>query len=81
MTPQGWRFHPEQAMTRMEALESYTINCAYAGFVEDELGSLTPGKLADIVVLDRDILSIPEEGIPEARVDLTILGGEIRYRR
>ncbi|TVR64961.1 MAG: amidohydrolase [Gemmatimonadales bacterium] len=81
MTPQGWRFHPEQAMTRMEALESYTIHCAFAGFAEDEVGSLTPGKLADIVVLDRDILSIAEEEIPGARVDLTILGGEVRYRR
>ncbi len=81
MTPDGWRFHPEQAMTRMEALESYTIHCAYAGFAEDQLGSLTPGKLADIAVLDRDILSIPEEEIPQAQVDLTILGGEVRFRR
>ena len=81
MTAEGWRFFPEQAMDRLEALESYTINCAYAGFHEEHLGSLTPGKLADIVVLDQDILSVEEEMIPETRVDLTIIGGEIRYRR
>jgi predicted amidohydrolase YtcJ len=75
------KFFPEQAMTRMEALESYTINCAFAAFQEDELGTLTPGKLADIVVLDRDILTVEEAEIAETRVDLTILGGEVRYRR
>ena len=68
-------------MTRQEALESYTINCAYASFMEDVIGSLTPGKYADIVVLDRDIMTIPEEEIPDAQVDLTILAGEVRYRR
>jgi len=81
MMTNGERFFPEQAMSRMEALESYTVNCAYAAFMEDELGTLAPGKLGDIVVLDRDILTIPEEEIPEARVDLTIVGGEVRYRR
>jgi predicted amidohydrolase YtcJ len=81
MMAHGERFFPEQAMTRMEALESYTINCAYAAFMEDELGTLAPGKLADIVVLDRDILTIDEDEIPETRVDLTIVGGEVRYRR
>ncbi len=81
MTRTGERFFPEQAMDRMEALESYTINCAYAAFMDDELGSLTPGKLADIVVLDRDILTIPEEEIPEAQVDITIVDGEVRFRR
>jgi predicted amidohydrolase YtcJ len=81
MTREGERFFPEQAMDRMEALESYTINCAFAAFQEDVLGTLTPGKLADVVVLDRDILTIDEEDIPGTRVDLTILGGEVRYRR
>ncbi len=81
MTREGWRFFPEQAMDRMEALESYTLNCAYAAFQDDVLGSLTPGKLADIVVLDRDILTVDEAEIPEARVDLTIVGGDVRYRR
>jgi predicted amidohydrolase YtcJ len=81
MMENGERFYPEQAMTRLEALESYTINCAWAGFMEDELGTLTPGKLGDIVVLDRDILTIPEEDIARAQVDLTIVGGEVRFRR
>jgi predicted amidohydrolase YtcJ len=81
MMNNGNRFFPEQAMTRMEALESYTINCAYASFQEDVLGSLTPGKLADIVVLDRDILTIDEDEIPGTQVDITIVGGEVRYRR
>jgi predicted amidohydrolase YtcJ len=81
MTSTGERFYPDQALTRMEALRSYTINNAYAAFQEDLLGSLTPGKLADIVVLSGDILTLPEEQIPSVEVDLTILGGEVRYRR
>ncbi len=81
MTNTGERFYPDQAMTRMEALESYTINGAYAEFAEDQKGSITPGKLADITVLSADIMSIPEDEIAEARVDATIVGGEVRYRR
>lgn len=81
MTREGWRFYPEQAMDRMEALESYTINCAYAAFQEDVLGTLTPGKLADLVVLDQDILTIAEELIPETGVDMTILNGTVRFQR
>ncbi len=77
----GEYFHPEQSMTRMEALRSYTINNAYAAFEEHLKGSITPGKLADITVLSKDILTIPEEEIPTARVDYTIVGGEVRYRR
>ena len=81
MTREGWRFHPEQAMDRLEALRSYTLDCAYAAFQDQHLGSLTPGKLADMVVLDRDILEIDEDLIPDTRVDLTIVGGRIRYQR
>lgn len=81
MTNVGERFYPAQAMTRMEALESYTINGAFAEFAEDQKGSITQGKLADIVVLSADILTIPEEQIPETVVDLTIVGGDVRYRR
>ena len=65
----------------MEVLHSYTLGCAWAVFEEDLLGSVTPGRLADLVVLDRYILTIPEEEIPGAQVDLTLVGGEIRYRR
>lgn len=76
----GDRFFPDQALTRMEALESYTINCAYAAFQEELLGSIAPGKLADLVVLDRDIMTIPEDEIPGTQVEMTILGGEVRFR-
>ena len=72
-------FYPEQKMTREEALRSYTINAAYAAFQEDILGSLKKGKLADITVLSRDILTIPEEEILQTKVILTIVGGEIMY--
>jgi len=75
------RFFPEQAMTREEALHSYTLANAYAAFEEEIRGSLTPGKQADIVVLSRNILTVPEEEIRDAQVDYTIVGGEVRYRR
>ena len=68
-------------MTRDEALRSYTLDAAYAAFEEERKGSLAPGKLADLVVLSRDILTVPEEEILDARVDLTILGGKVRYQR
>lgn len=77
----GTTFFPDQAMTRMEALKSYTINGAYAAFQEDVLGSLTPGKLADITVLSKDILTVPEEEIPTTEVVYTIVGGEVKYSR
>jgi predicted amidohydrolase YtcJ len=77
----GERFYPDQRMTREEALRSYTINNAYAAFEEELKGSITPGKLADITVLSRNIMTIPEEEIPGTRVDFTILGGEVRFRR
>lgn len=76
----GTAFYPEQRMTREEALRSYTLSGAYAAFEEDVKGSLTPGKLADVVVLSKDILTIPEAEIPTARVELTILGGKVRWR-
>ncbi len=79
MTNTGERFFPQHVMTRMEALESYTINNAYAAFEEDFKGSITPGKLADVVVLSRDILTIPEEEIPETRVDMTVVGGVVKF--
>jgi predicted amidohydrolase YtcJ len=77
----GERFFPEQAMDRLEALRSYTIDCAYAVFEEDLLGSVTPGKLADLVVLDRNLLTVDEDEIPGTQVEMTLVGGEIRYRR
>ena len=80
-TAGGDVFFPAQRMTRDEALRSYTLAAAYAAFEENRKGSLTPGKLADVVVLSRDILTVPEEEILDARVDLTVLGGKLRYQR
>ena len=77
----GEVFFPEQRMTREEALASYTINNAYAAFEEHLKGSITPGKLADVVVLSGNIMTIPLEQIPATRVDVTIIGGEVAYRR
>ena len=81
MTVENERFFPEHVMTREEALASYTLNNAIAAFEEDIKGTLTPGKLADIVVLSQDILSVAEERIPATQVEMTIVGGEIRYQR
>ena len=78
-TKNGKAFYPKQAMSRMEALKSYTIACAYAAFEEDIKGTLTPGKLADIVVLSKDILTVPEEELLEAKVLYTIVDGKVVY--
>jgi predicted amidohydrolase YtcJ len=77
----GQAFFPSQRMSRTEALQSYTLNGAFAAFQEDLLGSLTPGKLADITVLSKDIMSIPEDEIPSAAVVYTIVGGRVRYQK
>jgi len=77
----GEKFYPEHAMTREEALQTYTLNNAIAAFEEDIKGTLTPGKYADIVVLSQDLLTVEEDKIPETTVDITIVGGEIKYRR
>lgn len=77
----GVPFHPEQAMTREEALRSYTWNNAYATFTEAERGSLKVGKWADITVLSQDLLTVPEGNIPATQVVYTIVGGKIAYQR
>jgi len=78
-TAGGDAFFPEQRMTRDEALRSYTLAAAYAAFEEDRKGSIEVGKLADVVVLSKDILTVAEAEILDAKVDLTILGGKIRF--
>ncbi len=75
----GW--HPEERLTVAEAIAAYTINPAYASYEEDRKGSIKEGKLADLVVLSRDILALPPEAVGTAEVDLTILGGKVIYRR
>jgi predicted amidohydrolase YtcJ len=73
----GWL--PQQRMTRAEALNHLTIWPAYAAFQEDLVGSISPGKLADIVVLSHDVMTVPAEQILNTRVEVTIVGGRIVY--
>jgi predicted amidohydrolase YtcJ len=75
----GWM--PEQRMTRDEALKSMTIWPAYAAFQEQLMGSLSPGKLADFVILDRDIMTVPERDILGTAVLATYIGGKAVYER
>jgi predicted amidohydrolase YtcJ len=75
----GW--FPEQRMTREEALLSMTLWAAYAAFQENELGSLTPGKRADFVVLTQDIMRVPTEVLQDTRVVSTWVGGRLVYER
>jgi hypothetical protein len=73
--------HPEQRLTRQEAVRLYTINCAYLVFAERERGSLEAGKLADFIILDRDILACPVGEIKDIKVRETWLGGKRVYGR
>ncbi len=77
---EGW--FPAQKITVAEALEAYTLGSAYAGFQEKDRGTLAPGKLADLVVLSRDVLAPAErDHIAETRVELTVVGGKVVYER
>ncbi len=78
-TKDGSVFFGDQRMSRAEALRSYTLTGAYAAFQEDSLGSIKVGNYADVVVLSKDILTIPEDEIPSAEVVYTIVGGKVRY--
>ncbi len=75
--PNGW--FPEQKLTAAESVEAYTMGSAYAEFRETEKGSITPGKWADLVVLDSDLFAIAPEKIKDAKVLHTIAGGRIVY--
>jgi len=76
----GSVFYPDQRMSRIEGLKSYTLWAAYGAFEEQTKGSLTPGKLADIVVLSKDITTVPDEEIRQAKVVYTIVGGRVVFR-
>jgi predicted amidohydrolase YtcJ len=75
----GW--HPEEKLTVPDAIEAYTINPAYASYEEERKGTIKEGKLADLVVLSKDILAIRPEEIGQTDIDLTVLGGKVIYRR
>jgi predicted amidohydrolase YtcJ len=77
--PGGW--YPEQKMTIEEAVRGFTADAAYAGFAEASLGRLQPGMLADMIVLDRDIFTIPPREIPGTQVIYTMVGGGIVYKK
>jgi hypothetical protein len=77
----GTVFYPDQRMSREEALKTYTWNNAYAAFEENLKGSLVLGKLADITVLSRDIMTIPEDEILSTDVVYTIVGGKVVFQR
>ncbi|MEW6320857.1 MAG: amidohydrolase [Acidobacteriota bacterium] len=79
-TANGTVFYGDQKMTREQALRSYTLNGAYAAKEEALKGSLTPGKLADIVVLSKDIMTVPEEEITSAKVMYTFVGGKVVHK-
>ena len=73
------QFHPEECISREQAIRFYTINNAYLLFLEDETGSLEKGKLADVVVLDRDLLTCADDQIASTKVLQTYLGGRLMY--
>src|SRR5262249_23586595 len=75
--PGGWI--PKQRVTVEEALRAYTRDAAYASYEDAHTGSLTPGRLADFVMIDRDITRIPPEEIALARVELTVVGGRVVF--
>jgi hypothetical protein len=83
MTPEGTPaggWYPEGRITVEAALRHYTRDGAYASFDENVRGTLAPGKLADLVVLSRDILEVPPSEIPKTKVLLTVMGGRDTYR-
>jgi len=77
--PEGW--YPEQKITVAEAIRAYTLENAYACYMEGKTGSITPGKYADMIILDTDILREPTDRIAEAKVDMTLLAGQVVYER
>jgi len=76
-TASGQDFQPGEAVSPHQALRMYTVNATYASFEEDIKGSITPGKLADMVVLSDDPTRVPTEQIKDIRVEMTIIGGEV----
>ncbi|MBK7342721.1 MAG: amidohydrolase [Saprospiraceae bacterium] len=74
-------FYPEQSLNRAEAIHAYTLANAYAGFQDDQLGTLSPGKWADFIILDSDLLTCPDEAIPNVVVRKTFIAGKPVYER
>ena len=77
----GSVFYPDQRMSRLEALKSYTINAAQAAFEEESKGTLKVGKYADVVVLSKDILTAPDAEIPATQVKYTVVAGKVKFKQ
>ncbi len=75
----GYEFFPEQAMTREEAVYSYTLGNAYAAFEEDIKGSIEKGKYADLVIMDKDLINCEDEEILKTKISYTIINGEVKF--
>ncbi len=75
----GW--FPEQKLTMEEAIELYTLGASYAQFMEDRKGMIKKDYLGDVIILNQDLLTIPEEEIMKTLVDYTIVGGKVVYKR
>jgi len=80
LLPDGSTFQPDEVYSRERALYSYTMGNAFAAFEENIKGSLTPGKLADITILSQDLLTVADADIMDTGIEMTILGGKVRYR-
>ena len=76
---EGW--FPEQKLTMEEAIELYTLGSAYAEFMEDRKGMIKKGYLADMVILNQDLMTIPHDRIMSTKIDTTIVGGKVVYQR
>jgi predicted amidohydrolase YtcJ len=77
----GQPFYPEQKLSRMEALRSYTVENAYAAFEENLKGQLKVGMLGDVTVFSKDIMTVPEDEILKTEIAYTVVGGKIAYQR
>lgn len=75
---EGW--HPEEALTRQQALALFTTGPAYAAFQENDLGTIEAGKIADFTVFDADLMTVPEQQILKARSVMTVVGGEVVWQ-
>jgi hypothetical protein len=72
---------PEEKISVEEALAAYTVTAAYASFEENDKGVLSAGRLADFVILERDLFSIPAEELRDVKVDMTVVGGKVVFER
>lgn len=75
----GWL--PQERLDREQAIRAFTLDAAYAGFLEQETGSLEQGKRADFIVLNRDIMAVATDEIPEIQVEQTWVDGKLVFRR